>query len=107
MSTLPLTAGYWGIYYYYASAFVIPDAFKILLDPTSDVRPFLTDADQVCAVLSVMLCGYPHAHTQMCTMMSTHNHRCFKYDTSTACPYAHVAAGHQVCDSDLFNLHLH
>ncbi len=55
--TLSLTIILWGVYWSRTSQFQIPEAFNILLDSTSDARPFLTKAKEVrtCSYLSFWL----------------------------------------------------
>jgi hypothetical protein len=51
---LILTAAYWGLFWQLASSFEIPESFQILNDVNTDVRPFLTNADQELAFLQFM-----------------------------------------------------
>ena len=43
---LILTMGYWGYFWQLTSQFQIPPSFQILHDVTTDVRPFLVNAEE-------------------------------------------------------------
>jgi hypothetical protein len=51
---LILTIAYWGYFWQIASSFTIPESFQILNNPRTDVRPFLTNADQEFKFLEFM-----------------------------------------------------